>query len=177
MELDFLLWTGPQWGNYTWPISFSCCEIEFWSLCGSLHFCALWFQSKIVRRIVPRNARSSDGVRHFPLKGISLRLLCVAINDADSPNSNLVFFGSLQSHEDYSDQSRENWSFTVFRYGFTKFRWYFFLFFWNSIRWLENWQNLIAQLRLSSENDAIEIHQDLTHWNLADKKIWDRLIF
>ena len=53
-----------------------------------------------MQRIVPRNARRSDGDGYFPMNDVFLRLLCVAINDADFPDSILVFFGSLQSHED-----------------------------------------------------------------------------
>ena len=50
-------------------------------------------------RIVPQKSQSSDGVRNFPLKGVSFRQLCVAIKDLSSPNSILVFLGSPQSDE------------------------------------------------------------------------------
>ena len=46
-----------------------------------------------------QKSQSSDGVRHFPLKGVSFRQLCVAIKDFSSPNSILDFSGSPQSDE------------------------------------------------------------------------------
>ena len=50
---------------------------------------------------MPRNARSSDRDGYFPMKSAFSRVLCVANKDADSPNTILDFFGSLQSHEDF----------------------------------------------------------------------------
>ena len=44
-------------------------------------------------------------------------------------------------------------------------------FLWKNIHWLENCLNLIAQLCLSSENDAIEVHQELRHSKRGGQEI------
>ena len=44
-------------------------------------------------------------------------------------------------------------------------------FLWKNIQWLENCLNLIAQLCLSSENDAIEVHQELGHSKCGGQEI------